>query len=105
MGTAADFASLGANRPSDVVENKTPTLVAYLTTFQWTKFVWMLRARRAMQQEQRRWVRNPRWLASLYGRELGWLWGHLGSARQALGTSRGASLFAASPSAGATSSA
>ena len=104
-GTAADFATLSANRSSDVVENTKLTIMAHLTTFQWKKFVWMLKARQAMQQEGRRWTRNPRWLASLFGREMGWLWGHLGAARQALATPRGARLFAVGSSAGATSSA
>ena len=81
-GLEADFATMSVNRSDDLVENVKLTLAAKLTTFQWKKFVWLLRARAAFGPTQ--WKRNPRWLALMFGTELGWLWGHLGGARRAM---------------------
>ena len=96
-GLEADFASLSLNRSSDVVENVKLTLRAHLTTFQWKKFVWMLRMRAAMEEEQMRWRRNPRWLAHMFGKELAWLWGHVGGARQQINMPKNIPLFGAEP--------
>ena len=96
-GLEADFASLSLNRSSDVVENVKLTLMAHLTTFQWKKFVWMLRMRAAMEEEQMRWRRNPRWLARMFGKELAWLWGHIGGARQQINMPKNLPLFGAEP--------
>ena len=88
-----------------MVENTKLTLMAHLTTFQWKKFTWLLKAHQAYRDEGLRWRRNQRWRASLFGRGLGWLRGHLGAARQAVGGPRGPPLFAGASSSAASSSA
>ena len=95
-GLNADFATLSLNRSSDVVENTKLTLMAHLTTFQWKKFTWMLRAREAFYLERMRWKRNPKWLANMYGKELAWIWGHIGNARRAITQPKNIPLFNAS---------
>ena len=74
------------------MENAKLMLIPHLTTFQWKKFVWLLRARAAFGRE---WKRNPRWLARMFGTELAFLWGHLGGARRAMDKPAAIQLFSA----------
>ena len=45
----------------------------------WKVISLMLRERLGHQQSQMTWRRNPWWLASLFGREMAAVWGHIGS--------------------------
>ena len=55
-----------------------------MVTFGWKRFRWQLRIKAAIEKEgNRRWKRNPRWLAKLLAREVGALWGHMGAMRLA----------------------
>ena len=65
-----------------------------MRTWCWKKFVWMVRVKLAVEKEgDRRWRRNPRWLAQLLGKEVAALWGHFGSMRQRMHSSDMAKLM------------
>ena len=77
-----DFSSLSANRSMDVVENYKLCMNAHLTTFKWKQLFQQVRAKEAFRLENMHWKRPARWLCTQFQKELGWIWGHTGSARQ-----------------------
>ena len=97
-GQRSNFASIGGWLADDPIENMKLVLGSKLLTLQWKKLVWLLRARQAMRAERRQFRRHPRWLCGLFAKEVSWMWGHLGAARQALNDSRkGPPLFVGGP--------
>ena len=68
-----------SNWAEDPVENMQLMLRSRLLTFQWKKLVWLQRSKVAFESHQISWRRNPRWLSQMFGREVAWMWGHLGS--------------------------
>ncbi|CAE7326527.1 psaC [Symbiodinium sp. CCMP2456] len=82
---AAPFPTISTRFSDDLVVNAMISIQSQLFTFKWKTFVWMVRIREAVRLEmgdQAKWRRNARWLMSLFGKQLGALWGHLGAARQ-----------------------
>ena len=92
-GELTDFATLGMTCSQEPIENIKRVLHSRLTTFQWKKFVWLLRVRQAAYQEGAALRRRPaRWVATLQAREIGWVWGHLGGTTKVLKGPGGAEL-------------
>ena len=80
-GEQADYPSLSHVWSNEVALNLACSVHSRMRTFLWKKFLWQLRVKAAIEQESnKRWKRNPRWLAALTGREVAALWGHLGAA-------------------------
>ena len=93
-GSLADYPSLSTMHSNEVAINMVFVMAARMRTFLWKKMLWQLRVKKAVEaMPQARWKRNPRWLAGLLSREVGWLWGHYGAMRQRLSAPEVWSLF------------
>jgi hypothetical protein len=85
-GSQANYPSLSHTWSKDVGLNIAGSVRARMVVFAWKRFLWMLRAKTAVERTFRdaTWKRNRRWLASLLATETGSLFGHFGSMRQQL---------------------
>ena len=89
-GEDAPFPAFGFLRSHDVVLNTAWEIHGRLVVFKWKQLTWGLRM---LWAHKGRWKRNPRWYASLFGREMAAIWGSTGAARQYLAGLHGPSLF------------
>ncbi|CAE7534115.1 unnamed protein product, partial [Symbiodinium microadriaticum] len=79
----ADYPSLSHVWSAEVGLNLAAATRSRMVTFGWKRMLWQLRVKQAIEQEgTKRWKRNPRWLAKLFGKEVAALWGHFGAMRQ-----------------------
>ncbi|OLP94025.1 hypothetical protein AK812_SmicGene23987 [Symbiodinium microadriaticum] len=79
----ADYPSLSHVWSAEVGLNLAAATRSRMVTFGWKRMLWQLRVKQAIEQEgTKRWKRNPRWLAMLFGKEVAALWGHFGAMRQ-----------------------
>lgn len=84
-GLRADYPSLSHTFSNEVALNMVFVMAQRMRTFLWKKLLWQLRVKKAVEMmPQARWKRNPRWLAMLLSKEVGWVYGHYGALKQKL---------------------
>lgn len=59
------------------------------------KLLWQARVKEAVETVHAgaRWKKNPRWLSQMYGKEVAWVWGHVGALRQKINSPQVYPLF------------
>ena len=79
-GCCSDFGCLAMGWSDDPTMNVRAALASRLMVYKWRMFVKMALIRRAHLLERVKFKQNPRWLTRSLGREMAWVWGHVGSA-------------------------
>ena len=85
-GEEAPYPSLSNRWSPDVVLNVAGCIRARMMAFQWKKMLWQMRVKVAVMVTVKgaQWQRNQRWLAKMFSKEMGFLYGHFGAVRKQL---------------------
>ena len=94
-GEEAPYPSLSNRWSPEVVLNVAGCVRSKMLTFQWKKMLWQLRVKEAVPAAVKgaKWQRNQRWLAKMFAKEVGFLYGHFGAVRKQLDNPRTWSLM------------